>query len=102
MSSYGFFIKPKYVFDVSKNWHPYVGVGVGNVEISDELNAPIDHGTKGSAVQGVVGMQWRGDPVGVRLEYMGLRAKLDDDTGDKVNASARGILLGVTFNFLHR
>jgi opacity protein-like surface antigen len=101
MWAYGLFVKPKYFFPVSRSWQPYVGAGLGYMEAADDYG-PIAGGARGGAQQLVAGMQWRADRVGLRLEYMQLRAKLEDRAGQEVDASTHGVLLGVTFHFLHK
>jgi len=71
----GHFIKAKYLFEVSESLQPYAGIGWGTVDIKNQSEAPIDHDTSGDVMQGVVGLQWRNDQFGVRLEYFHLDGK---------------------------
>lgn len=86
--------KSKYYFMPGSAWQPYVGGGFGLVWSYDYYD-PL-HTANGVGYHGVVGMQLRTDRVGFRMEYMGLRARLTDDHGGKVNASSHGLLVGVS------
>ena len=99
MYTQAFLAKSKYYFMPGSAWQPYVGGGFGLVW-SYDYEDPL-HTANGVGYQGVVGMQLRTDRVGLRMEYMGLRGRLTDDHGGKVNASSHGLFVGVSF-FLGR
>ncbi len=97
MYTHALLVKSKYYFMPGSAWQPYVGGGLGLVW-SYDYAAPL-HTAEGLGYQGVVGMQFRSDRVGLRVEYMGLRARLADDSTGKVNASSHGLFVGVSFFF---
>ena len=92
--------KSKYYFMPGNAWQPYVGGGFGLVW-SYDYSGPL-HSANGVGYQGVVGMQLRTDRVGFRMEYMALRARLTDDYGGKIDASSRGLFVGLSFFFGRR
>jgi len=101
MYSYAFLAKSKYYFRPGAAWQPYLGGGIGTVW-SQDFSGPIHGLANGLGYQAVAGMQLRTDRVGVRLEYTYLRARLTDDEGEKMDASARGVFFGVSFYFGRR
>jgi opacity protein-like surface antigen len=88
----------KYFFGDGHMLEPYIGGGVGIVHVHD-YGGPIEGVSDGLAAKAVIGLQLRGDRFGGRLELFHHRARVDDDKGDEVDASVRGILLGATFFF---
>lgn len=97
LHTHALLVKSKYYSMPGSAWQPYVGGGLGWVT-SYDYYAPL-HTAEGLGYQGVVGMQWRTDRAGLRVEYMGLRARLADDSTGKVNASSHGLFVGVSFFF---
>jgi hypothetical protein len=97
MHTYALVAKAKYFFGHSA-WQPYVGAGVGRMEVHD-LGGPIEGLSGGYALQGVAGLQWRTDRVGLRAEYLYLHGRVEDDKSDEVRASVQGAFLGVSFFF---
>jgi hypothetical protein len=97
MYTHAFLVKSKYYFMPGSAWQPYVGGGFGLVWAYDYY-APL-HTAEGLGYQGVVGMQLRTERVGLRVEYMGLRARLLDDSTGKLNASSYGLFVGLSFFF---
>jgi opacity protein-like surface antigen len=101
MYTQAFLVKSKYYFRPGKAWQPYVGGGIGTVW-SHDFSGPIHGVANGTGYQGVVGMQLRADRIGVRLEYMVLRAREADNNGEEINASTRGLFVGLSFFFGRR
>jgi opacity protein-like surface antigen len=101
MHTYAILARSKYYFRPGGAWQPYLGAGIGTVW-SQDFSGPIHGLANGLGYQGVAGMQLRSDRFGVRLEYTYLRARLTDDEGEKIDASVRGVLLGVSFYFGRR
>ena len=101
MHTYAFLARSKYYFRPGGAWQPYLGAGIGTVW-SHDSSGPIRGLANGLGYQGVAGMQLRTDRFGVRLEYTYLRARLTDDEGEKIDASVRGVLLGLSFYFGRR
>ena len=100
MYTRAFLAKSKYYFLPGSAWQPYVGGGFGMVQAFD-YSAPL-HSAEGVGYQGVVGMQLRADRVGLKMEYLGLLARLSDDNGDRINVSSHGLFVGLGFYFGRR
>jgi len=100
MYTLAFLIKSKYYFRPGKALQPYLGGGIGTVWVQD-FSGPIHGLANGLGYQGVLGMQLRTDRVGVRLEYMYLHGRVADDGGERIDASTRGLFVGLSF-FLGR
>jgi len=100
MYTRAFLAKSKYYFLPGSAWQPYVGGGFGIVQAFD-YSGPL-HSAEGVGYQGVVGMQLRADRIGMKMEYLGLLARLTDDIGDRVNVSSHGLFVGLSFYFGRR
>lgn len=101
MYSRAFLAKSKYYFARGEALQPYAGLGFG-VAFSDDLSGgPIRKTAEGTAYLGAVGVQLRAERVGLRVEYTVLRARLSDNNGQRLDASTRGVLAGISF-FLGR
>ncbi len=98
MWAYLFLIRSNYYFRLGTPWQPYVGAGVGFARAHD-WGGPIEGLAEGTGLQGVIGMQWRTERIGARLEYKYIRARVTDDKDDNVNLSSHGPFLGVSFYF---
>jgi opacity protein-like surface antigen len=96
--TYALLAKSKYYFRPERAWQPYLGGGIGTVW-SQDFSGPINGLANGLGYQAVAGMQLRTDRFGARLEYSALRARLTDDEGQKIDASVRGVFLGLSFFF---
>ena len=92
--------KSKYYFLPGGAWQPYIGGGFGIVRAFD-YSGPL-HTVDGVGYQGIVGMQLRGDRVGLKMEYLGLWARPADDNGNKINLSSHGLFVGLSFYFGRR
>ena len=73
MYTRAFLAKSKYYFLPESAWQPYVGGGFGIVQAFD-YSGPL-HSAEGVGYQGIVGMQLRGERVGLKVEYLGLWAR---------------------------
>ncbi len=100
MYTRAFLAKSKYYFLPGSAWQPYVGGGFGIVQAFD-YSGPL-HSAEGVGYQGVVGMQLRADRIGLKMEYLGLLARLTDDNGDRINLSSHGLFVGLSFYFGRR
>jgi hypothetical protein len=100
MYTRAFLAKSKYYFLPGSAWQPYVGGGFGIVQAFD-YSGPL-HSAEGVGYQGIVGMQLRGDRVGLKMEYLGLWAHPADDNGNKINLSSHGLFVGLSFYFGRR
>jgi opacity protein-like surface antigen len=96
-----FLIKSKYYFRPGKAWQPYLGGGIGTVW-SEDFGGPVRGIANATAYQAVLGMQLRAARVGIRVEYMYLRARETDNDGQKVDVSSRGLFVGLSFFFGRR
>jgi hypothetical protein len=100
MYTRAFLAKSKYYFLPGSAWQPYVGGGFGIVQAFD-YSGPL-HSAEGIGYQGVVGMQLRADRIGMKVEYLGLLARLTDDEGERINLSSHGLFVGLSFYFGRR
>ena len=86
----------KYYLRVADWFHPFVGVGVG---YADALYSGDLKGTAGGAAfQGMAGMEFRFDQVGVLLQYKHLAATTGQ-SGSDVKIGGSGVLAGVSIAF---
>ena len=85
----------KYYFRLSSALYPFVGAGVGvaNATYSGSLTGD----ATGLAIQGLAGMEFRFNRIGVSLQYKYLDATTGDTEEVKVGGS--GILAGVSIAF---
>lgn len=85
----------KYYFHLASSFYPFVGAGVGltNASFSGGLTGT----ASGPAIQGLAGMEFRFNHIGVNVQYK----YLDSTTGsnDKVKVGGSGILAGVSIVF---
>ena len=100
MYTRAFLAKSKYYFLPGSAWQPYVGGGFGIVQ-SFDYSGPL-HSAEGVGYQGIVGMQLRADRIGLKMEYLGLLARLTDDNGNRINVSSHGLFVGLSFYFGRR
>jgi opacity protein-like surface antigen len=101
VSTRSFLAKSKYYFSRGEAFQPYAGLGFGVVLSDDYSGGPIREVADGNGYFGLVGVQMRAERVGFRVEYTGLRTRLTDNNGQKMNSSVHGILVGISF-FLGR
>jgi len=86
----------KYYLRVADWFHPFVGVGVG---YADALYSGDLKGTAGGAAfQGLAGMEFRFDQVGVLFQYKHLAATTGK-SGSDVKIGGSGVLAGVSIAF---
>ncbi|MGC2520264.1 MAG: outer membrane beta-barrel protein [Burkholderiales bacterium] len=89
-------VNGKHYFRVANWFHPFAGAGVGYT------NAAYSGGfagkTTGLAYQGVVGMEFRFQQVGLYVQYKYL-ASTPGSTGNEVKVGGSGILAGVSIVF---
>jgi len=98
MYTYAFLIRSKYYFRPGKALQPYFGGGIGTVWVHD-FSGPIHGFADGLAYQGLLGMLLRADRFGMRVEYMVLRGRAADNNGERIDASSRGVFVGMSFFF---
>jgi len=98
MYTHAFLVKSKYYFRSGKALQPYLGGGIGTAWVTD-FSGPISGFADGLAYQGVLGMLLRADRFGMRVEYMVLRARVADNGGERIDASSRGVFVGLSFFF---
>jgi hypothetical protein len=86
----------KYYFRAADRLYPFVGVGVGFAQAAYSGNFK---GTAGGlAYQGLVGLEFRFESVGLHVEYKHL-ASTTGKTGKEVKVGGSGILAGVSITF---
>jgi hypothetical protein len=88
----------KYFFGDGHTFEPYVAGGVGLALAHDE-GGPIRGLAVGLGVKGALGLQLRSDRLGVRVELFQLFGRPDDERGDEIDVSVRGVMVGATFFF---
>jgi opacity protein-like surface antigen len=98
MYTHAFLAKTKYYFRSGRAVQPYLGGGIGTAWVQD-FTGPIHGFAEGLAYQGVLGLLLRADRFGMRVEYMVLRARVPDDNGERIDASSRGVFVGLSFFF---
>jgi opacity protein-like surface antigen len=86
----------KYYFRAADRLYPFVGAGIGFASASYSGNLTGSSG--GMAYQGLVGIEYRFESVGVRVEYRYLAATAGK-SGSDVKVGGSGILAGVSFTF---
>jgi opacity protein-like surface antigen len=92
-----YMLNGKYYFRAADRWYPFVGVGVGatNASYSGNLTGK----ASGFAYQGLAGIEFRYENLGVLLQYKYLASTTDDGAGEKVKVGGNGILAGVSLSF---
>jgi opacity protein-like surface antigen len=100
METFTVLAKGKYFFLPDSPVQPYVGGGVGP-SMALDYDGPIESTAAGLAVQGVVGVQYRWENIGMRLEYNYLHARLRDGKSepDTIDTSSHGYFLGFSIFF---
>ncbi|UCH53675.1 MAG: outer membrane beta-barrel protein [Pseudomonadota bacterium] len=88
----------KKYFAASSLFYPFIGAGIGGAA-TDFSGSAISGNTSGLAFQGMAGVEMRWRQLGLYAEYKALSAKTEDDAGNKVNASVRGVFLGASVAF---
>jgi opacity protein-like surface antigen len=86
----------KYYFRVVDRFYPFVGAGIGFA--SAAYSGDLTGSAGGMAYQGLVGMEYRFESVGLRLEYKYLAATAGK-SGAEVKVGGSGILAGVSIAF---
>ncbi len=90
-------VNSKRYFLPDSAWQPFVGAGIGAA--GNSFSGSITGNTGGLALQLTGGLQWRAGQFALRGEYKYLRAKTEDDSGQKVDVSGSGIFLNAGFYF---
>ena len=86
----------KYYFRVADWFHPFVGVGAG---VADAIYSGDLKGTSGgTAFQGMAGVEFRFENVGVQVQYKYLAATTGK-SGNDVKIGGSGVLAGVSIAF---
>jgi opacity protein-like surface antigen len=93
-----FMVNAKKYFAAGGVFYPYFGAGLGLAQ-ADFSGAAVTGSVSGLAFQAMGGLELRWQHVGVYSEFKLLTAKPETDAGDKVDASSRGIYLGVSVMF---
>jgi opacity protein-like surface antigen len=85
----------KYYFRLASTLYPFVGAGVGLARAS--YSGGLTGDATGLAIQGLAGMEFRFNRIGISLQYKYLDATTGDTEEVKVGGS--GILAGVSIAF---
>ncbi len=86
----------KYYFRAADWFYPFVGAGVGYAQAA--YSGSLTGSAGGPAYQGVVGMEFRFEPVGLYVQYKHL-ASTTGKTGKEVKVGGSGVLAGVSIAF---
>ncbi len=89
-------VNAKYYFRVANSFYPFVGAGVGQAHAS--YSGSFKGNATGLAYQGLAGMEFRFNRIGVNVQYR----YLDSTTGDagkEVKVGGSGVLAGVSIVF---
>ncbi len=86
----------KYYFRAADWFYPFVGAGVGYAQAA--YSGGITGSAGGPAYQGVAGMEFRFEPVGLYVQYKHL-ASTTGKTGKEVKVGGSGVLAGVSIAF---
>jgi hypothetical protein len=89
-------VNGKYYFRAATWFYPFVGAGVGQANAS--YSGGFSGKVKGLAYQGLAGMEFRFNQVGLYVQYKYLASK-PGSTGNEVNVGGSGILAGVSIIF---
>lgn len=86
----------KYYFRVANWFHPFVGVGVGATDAV--YSGDLTGSAGGAAFQGMAGMEFRFEHVGVLVQYKYL-ASTTGKSGNDVKVGGGGVLAGLSIIF---
>jgi opacity protein-like surface antigen len=89
-------VNGKYYFRVASWFYPFVGAGVGQTNAS--YSGGLTGKTTGLAYQGLAGMEFRFNQIGLNVQYKYLDSSTGD-TGREVKVGGSGILAGVSIVF---
>ena len=89
-------VNGKYYFHLASWFYPFVGIGVGRTNAS--YSGGLTGNANGPAYQGLAGMEFRFDRIGVNVQYRYLDSTTGS-TGQEVKVGGSGILAGVSFEF---
>ncbi|HEX9192938.1 MAG TPA: outer membrane beta-barrel protein [Burkholderiales bacterium] len=89
-------VNGKYYFRAASWFYPFVGAGAGRAEAS--YSGGLTGKASGPAYQGLAGMEFRFERVGLYVQYKYL-ASTTGDTGQEVKVGGRGVLAGVSISF---
>jgi len=79
-------------------YHPYLGAGVGAAR-ANFSGAALSGDTSNYALQAMGGLEMRWERFGVYTELKVFSAKTKDDAGNTIDASSRGVFVGVSAMF---
>lgn len=93
----GLMLNGKYYFRAADWFYPFVGAGLGvtNAKYSGNLTGK----ASGPGYQGLAGMEFRFDDVGLYLQYRYLVSTTDDGAGEKVKIGGQGLFAGLSVTF---
>ncbi len=89
-------VNGKYYFRAANWFYPFVGAGAGRAQAT--YSGGFTGKASGPAYQGLAGMEFRFERVGLYVQYKYLASTIGD-TGQEVKVGGRGILAGVSISF---
>jgi opacity protein-like surface antigen len=92
-----YLLNGKYYFRATDRLYPFLGAGVGITSAS--YSGALDGKASGFAYQGLAGIEFRFEHVGVSLQYKYLASTTDDGAGEKVKVGGNGIFAGLSVAF---
>jgi hypothetical protein len=87
----------KYYFRAANSFYPFVGAGIGFA--SATYGGNLTGRASGLAYQGLAGVEFRFNNVGLHAQFKYLAATTDDGTGEKVKVGGSGVLAGASIAF---
>ncbi len=87
----------KNYFRPGATMQPYLGVGIGAASTS--FSGAMTGSASGAAVQGMAGIAFRWQQIGIYTEFKYEHAEVEDEAGVKVDASGTGLFAGMSVYF---
>lgn len=84
-------------FSTESSFQPFIGAGLGVA--TTDVSGTLSGSTADLAFTGLVGIEYRGENVGVVAEYRFISADTEDSNGAKIDVSASGIFAGLAIHF---
>lgn len=92
-----FILNGKYYFRATSRLYPFAAAGIGLTRATYSGN--LSGKASGLAYQGLAGLEFRYEPVGLSLQGKYLSSTTDDGAGEKVKVGGTGIFAGVSLAF---
>jgi opacity protein-like surface antigen len=90
-------VNAKYYLRLAGWLYPYVGAGAGTAVAS--YGGDFTGRATGAAYQGLAGIEFRFEYMGINVQYKQLSSTIKDDTGLEVKVGGKGVLAGLSIFF---